>query len=74
MLLNPLFIGITVAYFTTRAQLIAQLFPSGVYYLGLALMLLGNLGLQYELVHTCLAEAEQARGRFDLVRYMLLLS
>ncbi len=72
MLLNPLFIGITVAYFTTRAQLIAQLFPSGVYYLSLALMLLGNLGLQYELVHTCLAEAEQARGRFDLVRYMLL--
>jgi hypothetical protein len=35
-------------------------------------MLLGNLGLLYELLHTCLEEAEHARGRFDLVRYMLM--
>jgi glycosyltransferase XagB len=71
-LLNPVFIGLTAAYFTTRAQLITQLFPSGVYYLSLVLMLLGNLALLYELVYTCVAEADQARGRFDLVRYMLL--
>jgi glycosyltransferase XagB len=71
-LLNPVFVGLTVAYFTTRAQLITQLFPSGVYYLSLVLMLLGNLALLYELVYTCVAEAEHARGRFDLVRHMLL--
>jgi hypothetical protein len=35
-------------------------------------MLLGNFGVFYELAHTCLAEAESAEGRFDLVRYMLL--
>ena len=71
-LLNPIFIGLTAAYFTTRAPLITQLFPSGIYYLSLVLMLLGNLALLYELVYTCVAEAEHARGRFDLVRYMLL--
>jgi cellulose synthase/poly-beta-1,6-N-acetylglucosamine synthase-like glycosyltransferase len=71
-LLNPAFIGLTAAYFITRAPLITQLFPSGIYYLSLVLMLLGNLALLYELLHTCLSEAEQARGRFGLVRYMLL--
>jgi hypothetical protein len=28
--------------------------------------------LLYELLHTCLTEAEKARGRFGLIRYMLL--
>jgi cellulose synthase/poly-beta-1,6-N-acetylglucosamine synthase-like glycosyltransferase len=72
-LLNPLFIALTVVYFTTRDQLIAALFPTSVYYPSVALMLLGNLGLLYELVHTCLDEAEHARGRFDLVRYVLMV-
>lgn len=71
-LLNPVFTGLTVAYFLTRSPLIAQLFPAGVYYVSLALMLLGNFALLYELVHTCLTEGEDARGRFGLVRYMLL--
>jgi cellulose synthase/poly-beta-1,6-N-acetylglucosamine synthase-like glycosyltransferase len=71
-LLNPLFTALTVAYFTTRAQLIVALFPAPVYYPSVAVMLLGNLGLLYELVHTCLDEAEHSRGRFDLVRYMLM--
>jgi glycosyltransferase XagB len=71
-LLNPLFIALTVIYFTTRSQLIAALFPTPVYYPSVAVMLLGNFGVLYELVHTCLDEAEHARGRFDLVRYMLL--
>jgi hypothetical protein len=48
------------------------LFPTPVYYPGVAVMLLGNLGLLYELLHACLEEAEYARGRFDLVRYMLM--
>ena len=71
-LLNPLFVALTVAYFTTRSELIVALFPAPVYYPGVAVMLLGNLGLLYELMHACLEEAEHARGRFDLVRYMLM--
>jgi cellulose synthase/poly-beta-1,6-N-acetylglucosamine synthase-like glycosyltransferase len=71
-LLNPLFVALTVAYFTTGSHLIATLFPASVYYPSVAVMLLGNLGLLYELMHTCLEEAEHARGRFDLVRYMLM--
>jgi cellulose synthase/poly-beta-1,6-N-acetylglucosamine synthase-like glycosyltransferase len=71
-LLNPLFIGLTVAYFATRSSLIAELFPPEVYYPGIALMVLGNLGVLYEMVHTCLEEGEHARGRFGLLRYMLL--
>ena len=34
-------------------------------------MVLGNFSVLCELVYTCLREAEGARGRFDLVRYML---
>jgi cellulose synthase/poly-beta-1,6-N-acetylglucosamine synthase-like glycosyltransferase len=71
-LLNPLFIGLTVAYFATRSALIAELFPPEVYYPGICLMVLGNLGVLYEMVHTCLEEGEHARGRFGLLRYMLL--
>ena len=71
-LLNPLFVALTVVYFTTRSELIVALFPTPVYYPSVAVMLLGNLGLLYELVRTCLEEAENARGRFDLVRYMLM--
>jgi cellulose synthase/poly-beta-1,6-N-acetylglucosamine synthase-like glycosyltransferase len=72
-LLNPLFIALTVVVLITRSPLIAALFPTGVYYPSLAVMLLANLGLLYELVYTCLDEAEHARGRFGLVRYMLLV-
>jgi glycosyltransferase XagB len=71
-LLNPLFIGLTIAYFVTRAPLIMQLFPTDIYYLSLVLMFLGNFGLLYELAHTCLTEADRTRGHFGLVRYMLL--
>jgi glycosyltransferase XagB len=71
-LLNPLFIALTIAYFVTRAPLIMQLFPTNIYYLSLALMLLGNFGLLLELAHTCLTEADRSRGHFGLVRYMLL--
>jgi hypothetical protein len=71
-MLNPLFFGLTVAYFTTRSELIAELFPAAIYYPAVVLMLLGNFSMLCELVHTCLREAESARGRFDLARYMLM--
>ena len=70
-LLNPLFLGLTVAYFMTRSELIAELFPAGIYYPAVVLMVLGNFSVLCELVYTCLREAEDTRGRFDLVRYML---
>jgi cellulose synthase/poly-beta-1,6-N-acetylglucosamine synthase-like glycosyltransferase len=72
-LLNPLFIALTVLVLITHSPLVAALFPTAVYYPSLAVMLLANLGLLYELVYTCLDEAEHARGRFGLVRYMLLV-
>lgn len=71
-MLNPVFFALTIAYFITRSNLIAELFPTGIYYPAVVLMLLGNFGVFYEITHTCLAEAENARGRFDLVRYLLL--
>jgi cellulose synthase/poly-beta-1,6-N-acetylglucosamine synthase-like glycosyltransferase len=71
-MLNPVFFGLTVTYFATRSDLIAVLFPTGIYYPAVVLMLLGNFGVFYEIAHTCLDEAESARGRYDLVRYMLL--
>jgi cellulose synthase/poly-beta-1,6-N-acetylglucosamine synthase-like glycosyltransferase len=71
-LLNPLFMAITVAFFTTRAAVIEALFPTAVYYPAVAVMLLGNFIVLYELMHTCVAEAEHSRGRFGLLRYMLI--
>ncbi len=71
-LLNPLFMGLTLVYFATRWEVIVHLFPAGIYYLGLTLMLLGNFALLYELVHTCLTDGQHSRGRFGLVRHMLL--
>jgi glycosyltransferase XagB len=71
-LLNPLFLGLTVVYFTTRAALINDLFPSVVYYPSLALFVLGNFALLYELMETCLEEADRTRGRFSLIKFMLM--
>jgi cellulose synthase/poly-beta-1,6-N-acetylglucosamine synthase-like glycosyltransferase len=71
-LLNPLFLGLTVAYFGTRTDLISDLFPATVYYPSLALFVLGNFALLYELIETCLEEADRTRGRFSLIKFMLL--
>lgn len=72
-LINPLFNALTIAYFVTRSPLIAEVFPTPVYYPAVAVMLLGNFVVVYELAHTCLAEAESARGRFGLIPYLLLI-
>jgi cellulose synthase/poly-beta-1,6-N-acetylglucosamine synthase-like glycosyltransferase len=71
-MLNPLFLTITVAFFVTKATAIEELFPTLIYYPAVAVMLVGNLVVVYELLHTCLAEAEGAKGRYGLVWYMLL--
>jgi cellulose synthase/poly-beta-1,6-N-acetylglucosamine synthase-like glycosyltransferase len=71
-LLNPLFFALTGVYLMTRSSAIVALFPTAVYYPSVVLLVLGNFGLLYELVLTCLEEADRARGRFGLVQYMLL--
>jgi cellulose synthase/poly-beta-1,6-N-acetylglucosamine synthase-like glycosyltransferase len=71
-ILNPLFLGLTVAFFLTRSEIISRLFPAAIYYPGLALLILGNFALLYELVLTCLEEAEHTRGRYSLLKHMLL--
>jgi glycosyltransferase XagB len=71
-MLNPLFFAITATFFVTRSIAIEELFPTPIYYPAIAVMLVGNLAVIYELLHTCLAEAEKARGRYHLVWYVLL--
>lgn len=69
-LLNPLFLGLSIAYFATGSVYLERLFPAYIYYPATLLLVVGNLGILYELLHTCLEEAERTRGRFGLVRYM----
>jgi glycosyltransferase XagB len=71
-MLNPLFLAVTVVFFATRTALITEVFPPGVYYPAVAIMLVGNFIVLYELMHTCIEEAEHSRGRFGLLRYMLI--
>jgi glycosyltransferase XagB len=71
-LINPIFYALTGLYFLTGSNLIERLFPTVIYYPALALLVLGNFLLVYELVLTCLEEAGSTRGRYGLLRYMLL--
>ena len=71
-MLNPLSIALTAAYFVTRSASIAQLFPTAIYYPAIAVMVLGNFAVLYELTLTCLQESNHSKGHFDLLRYMLL--
>jgi hypothetical protein len=71
-MLNPLSILMSVAYFATRSSAIADLFPAPIYYPAIAVMVFGNFAVLYELVLICLKEAHYTKGRFDLLRYMLL--
>ncbi|CAN5497557.1 glycosyltransferase [soil metagenome] len=69
LLLSPLCWGLTVTYFATDSDVIAQLFPSVVYYTGVALMIGGNLTL----VSVSVAAAFGSR-QFATVRYLLTLT
>jgi cellulose synthase/poly-beta-1,6-N-acetylglucosamine synthase-like glycosyltransferase len=69
-MLNPVFITITLVYFATKSVLIQDLFPTGLYYPALAVLLIGNLAVVWEYLDTCLDEADGARGRYGLVPYM----
>ena len=71
-MINPLFYALTVVYFVTRTHLITELFPTAIYYPALALLVVGNFFLVFELIHTCLEEATSTRGRYSLLWYMML--
>jgi cellulose synthase/poly-beta-1,6-N-acetylglucosamine synthase-like glycosyltransferase len=67
ILLTPVFWGLTVAYFITRSTFIESLYPAPVLYLGVALMLAGNLFLFYQRVWACVHRRSDGG-----VKYMLL--
>lgn len=71
-MINPLFYALTITYFATRTHVITELFPTVIYYPSLALLVIGNFFLIFELVSTCLEEAKSTRGRYSLLWYMLL--
>jgi cellulose synthase/poly-beta-1,6-N-acetylglucosamine synthase-like glycosyltransferase len=71
-ILNPLSMLLTIAYFVTRAASIDSLFPTAIYYPAIAVMVVGNFTVLHELIQTCMKEAGNSRGRFGLLRYMLL--
>lgn len=68
LVLNVLFWATTLAYFVTRASEIQRLFPAPLFYLGVLLMLVGNLAVFYQLLAACLK-----RQGYGSVKYMLLV-
>jgi cellulose synthase/poly-beta-1,6-N-acetylglucosamine synthase-like glycosyltransferase len=71
-LINPVFYALTITYFVTRTHVITELFPTAIYYPSLALLVIGNFVLVFELILTCLEEAGSTRGRYSLLWYMML--
>jgi hypothetical protein len=68
-MLNPVFWGLTTAYFITHSAFIQGLFPAGVFYLGALTAVIGNFILFYLQVAACLRDGEPG-----LVKYMLALA
>lgn len=67
LLLNPIFWGLTLAYFSTRSAAIESLFPPPLYYTGLLALVAGNLLFFYQLSAACLH-----REGYGTVKYLLL--
>jgi cellulose synthase/poly-beta-1,6-N-acetylglucosamine synthase-like glycosyltransferase len=69
LMLNPVFWGLTTAYFVTHSAFIQGLFPATVFYLGALTAVIGNFILFYLQVAACLRDSEPG-----LVKYMLALA
>jgi cellulose synthase/poly-beta-1,6-N-acetylglucosamine synthase-like glycosyltransferase len=69
LMLNPVFWGLTAAYFVTHSAFIQGLFPAAVFYLGALTAVIGNFILFYLQVAACLRDSEPG-----LVKYMLALA
>ena len=67
LLLNPFFWGLTLAYFLTRWNVIEQVFPWPIYYLGLFNLMVSNFVFAYLSLF-----GAYERGEDDLIRYGLL--
>lgn len=67
LMLNPIFWALTIAYFVTRSQTIETLFPAPVFYLGVALMVAGNVLMFLQLLVACLH-----RQQYGIVKFMFL--
>lgn len=67
LLLNPIMWGLTITYFVTRSPLIESWFPTPLFYTGIALTVVGNLLMFYQLVAACLH-----REGYGTVKYLLL--
>jgi cellulose synthase/poly-beta-1,6-N-acetylglucosamine synthase-like glycosyltransferase len=61
-LINPVFWGLTVAWFLGRPEFIVQLFPSWLYYISLLCLVFGNFAFAYAAI-----VAARATGRPGLV-------
>ncbi len=66
-LLNPLYWFITSLWFLTHWNIIPQMFPPGVYYIGMLNLLVGNFAFAY-----LNAIGSAKRGNWGLVPYALL--
>lgn len=64
--LSPVFWGLFAAYVLTGSDRIAALFPGPLYYVGMTLLVVGNLALL-----TVSLYAAESRGRHGTVRYLL---
>jgi cellulose synthase/poly-beta-1,6-N-acetylglucosamine synthase-like glycosyltransferase len=69
LMLNPVFWGLTAAYFVTHSAFIQGLFPATVFYVGALTAVIGNFILFYLQVAACLRDSEPG-----LVKYMLALA
>ena len=67
-LLNPLFWALGVAYYITRSTAIEALFPTPIYYLGLACLLVGNFIFIYMSMFTAVRW-----GYEDLTKWAILM-
>lgn len=63
-LVNPIFWGLTMVWFLIHWNLIAELFPSPMYYIGAISLFAGNFIFTYLAMMGCLY-----RGYFSLVKY-----
>ncbi len=68
LIINPLFWGMTIAYFVTGSPIIQHLWPAPLYIAGIILMIVGDLLLFYQMVFACVKQEG-----FSSVKYMLLL-
>jgi cellulose synthase/poly-beta-1,6-N-acetylglucosamine synthase-like glycosyltransferase len=68
LIINPLFWGMTIAYFITGSPIIQHLWPAPLYIAGIILMVIGDLLLFYQMVFACVKQEG-----YRSVKYMLLL-